>query len=63
MRENSIHKAFTFLGAQDIEAGIEDFDAAFIIKAQNIGLARQKLQTDLCARTRRFKQTGFGNLD
>ena len=48
--ENSIHKAFTWLGAQDIEAGIKAFDDAFIVKAKNIAVAKQMLQPDFCNR-------------
>ncbi len=48
MPENSLHKAFTWLGAQDIESGIKEFDDSFIVKAKNAGAARSKLKPDLC---------------
>ncbi|MEZ5424735.1 MAG: hypothetical protein R2747_00595 [Pyrinomonadaceae bacterium] len=48
MPENSIHKAFTWLGAQDIEAGDKAFDDAFIVKAKNVAVARSFLTPDFC---------------
>lgn len=48
MPENSIHRAMAWVGAQDIRVGIEDFDAAFVVKAKNETVARQKLGPDVC---------------
>lgn len=48
MPENSIHKALTWLGVQDIEVGIKEFDDKFIIKGQNIQQVKHILQPDLC---------------
>lgn len=48
MPENSIHKALTWLGVQDIEVGSKEFDDKFIIKGQNIQRTKHKLQPDLC---------------
>lgn len=50
MPENSVHKALTWLGVQDIEAGIKEFDDAFIVKGKNIHVAKHKLQPDFCFR-------------
>jgi hypothetical protein len=48
MPENSIHKALTWVGLQDIEVGIREFDDAFIVKGKNIQMAKHKLQPDVC---------------
>ncbi len=48
MPENSIHRALTWLGVQDIESGIKEFDDAFIVKAKDIAAAKRKLQPDFC---------------
>ncbi len=50
MPENSVHKALTYLGVQDIEAGIKQFDDLFIVKANNVEAAKWKLQPDLCTK-------------
>lgn len=50
MPENVIHKALTWVGVQDIEAGIKEFDDAFIVKGKNIETAKYKLQPDFCFR-------------
>lgn len=47
MPENSVHKALTWLGVQDIELGIKPFDDTFIVKANNVEAAMWKLQPDL----------------
>ena len=48
MPDNPLHKALSFLGVQDIESGNKIFDDAFIVKAENVMIARHKLQPDLC---------------
>lgn len=48
MPDNSIHKALAWLGVQDIESGNKHFDDAFIVKAENVPAAKQKLQPDFC---------------
>lgn len=48
MPENSLHKAFTWLGAQDIETGISEFDEKFIVKGKNPSMAKRKLQPAVC---------------
>lgn len=48
MPENSIHKAMTWLGVQDIETGIKEFDEAFIVKAENSQQAKHALNPTLC---------------
>lgn len=48
MPENSLHKAMTWLGVQDIETGIKEFDDSFIIKAENPQMAKHILTADLC---------------
>lgn len=50
MPENTIHKALTWVGVQDIEVGIKEFDDAFIVKGKNIEAAKYKLQPDFCFR-------------
>jgi hypothetical protein len=61
MPENSIHKALSWIGVQDIEAGIKEFDDAFIVKAKNIQMAKHLLQPDLCKHLVLFsrKSSGF----
>ncbi|MEZ5345883.1 MAG: hypothetical protein R2681_10055 [Pyrinomonadaceae bacterium] len=49
MPENSVHKALTWIGVQDIEVGIKGFDDIFIIKANNVEAAKRKLAPDLCS--------------
>lgn len=48
MPENSIHKALSWLGVQDIKVGIKAFDDAFIVKGKNIQMAKHKLQPNVC---------------
>lgn len=48
MPENSIHKAMTWLGVQDIETGIKEFDDLFIVKAENSQQAKHILKQSLC---------------
>lgn len=48
MPENSVHKALSWLGVQDIKVGISEFDDAFIVKGTNINLTKNKLQPDVC---------------
>jgi hypothetical protein len=48
MPDNAIHKAFAWLGVQDIDSGNKQFDDAFIVKAENVVAAKQKLQPDFC---------------
>lgn len=48
MPENSIHKALSWLGVQDIQIGIKAFDDAFIVKGKNIQMAKYKLQPNVC---------------
>ena len=48
MPENSIHKALSWVGLQDIEVGIKEFDDAFIVKAQNVQTAKHKLKPEVC---------------
>ena len=48
MPENSVHKALTWFGVQDIEAGIKTFDDIFIVKAKNIGFAKNLLNPEFC---------------
>ncbi len=48
MPENSIHSALTWLGVQDIEIGIKEFDNTFIVKGKNIQMAKHLLQPDVC---------------
>lgn len=55
MPENSIHKAMSWLGLQDIKAEIKEFDEAFIVKAQNIGFAKQLLQPSFCSQLLKLK--------
>ena len=50
MPDNSIHKALSWLGVQDIESGIKEFDDAFIVKAENVAVARHRLQPEFCNR-------------
>lgn len=50
MPDNSLHKALTWFGMQDIEAGNKAFDNAFIVKAKNVVVAKHKLQPDLCTK-------------
>lgn len=50
MPENSVHKALTWFGVQDIEAGIKEFDDTFIVKGKNVEAAKYKLQPDFCFR-------------
>lgn len=58
MPENSVHKALTWVGVQDIETGVKEFDDAFIVKAGNVEIAKRKLQPDLCRHlTLLFKDT------
>ena len=46
MPDNALHKALSWLGMQDIESGNKAFDDAFIVKAKNEAVARNKLQPD-----------------
>ncbi len=48
MPDNAIHKAFAWLGVQDIDSGNKKFDDAFIVKAENVPAAKQKLEPDFC---------------
>lgn len=48
MPENSLHKAMTWLGVQDIETGIRQFDDTFIVKAENSQMAKHILTPNLC---------------
>lgn len=48
MPDNAVHKALSWLGMQDIKSGNKTFDDAFIVKAQNEAVAKNKLQPDLC---------------
>lgn len=48
MPDNSIHKALSWLGVQDIESGNKQFDDAFIVKAANVAVATRRLQPDFC---------------
>ena len=49
MPENAIHKAMTWLGAQDIKTENKEFDDAFIVKAKNVLFAKHILTNDLCS--------------
>ncbi len=46
--ENLFHKTFSWLGLQDVEVGIEEFDDLFIVKAKDAGTARRVLNRELC---------------
>ncbi|HQU82046.1 MAG TPA: hypothetical protein PKY59_02915 [Pyrinomonadaceae bacterium] len=48
MPENSVHKALTWLGVQDIESGIKEFDDKFIVKGQNLQEVKHKLKPEIC---------------
>ncbi len=48
MPENSIHKALSWFGVQDIQIGIKKFDDAFIVKGKNVQMAKYKLQPNVC---------------
>lgn len=48
MPENSIHKALSWIGVQDIKVGNKEFDDAFIVKGKNVQMAKHLLQPDVC---------------
>lgn len=48
MPDNALHKTLSLFGLQDIKSGHQAFDDAFIVKAENESLARQKLRPELC---------------
>ncbi len=48
MPENSLHKALSWFGMQDIKVGIKEFDDAFIVKGKNVQMAKHKLQPEVC---------------
>lgn len=48
MPENAIHKALSWFGLQDIQAGNKAFDDAFIVKAENVAVAKHLLREDFC---------------
>ncbi|MCB1025415.1 MAG: hypothetical protein KDB79_13550 [Acidobacteria bacterium] len=50
MPENAVHKALTWVGLQDIEVGIKEFDDTFIVKAENVPRAKYMLGPDVCRR-------------
>lgn len=48
MPENSFHKALSWLGVQDIETGVREFDDAFIVKGKNVQVVKHRLRPELC---------------
>lgn len=48
MPDNAVHKALSWFGLQDIKADNEAFDDAFIVKADNVVVAKQLLTDGFC---------------
>lgn len=55
MPDNSIHKALTWIGVQDIESGNKAFDDAFIVKSNIGAIVKGKLQPDFCTHLLQIK--------